>query len=196
MLEGDWSGLKLAYGEERSGETSITPDLAQKNRARAHDDARRLHAQLEKFRGSSTPRRKCSNRRRFDWATAEALAFGALACEGHRVRLSGQDCGRGTFSQRHAALTDQATEDAISRSIISPRIRASSKYTTARCRKRRDGLRIRLFDREPQRSRAVGRPVRRFRQRRARSIIDQFIAARRNKMAAHVGARAAAAARL
>ncbi|MFN7710172.1 MAG: 2-oxoglutarate dehydrogenase E1 component [Holosporales bacterium] len=45
----------------------------------------------------------------FDWATAEALAFGATLLEGHVVRLSGQDCGRGTFSQRHAVLIDQET---------------------------------------------------------------------------------------
>ncbi|URD61023.1 2-oxoglutarate dehydrogenase E1 component [Sphingomonas sp. KRR8] len=45
----------------------------------------------------------------FDWATAEALAFGALLAEGHNVRLSGQDSGRGTFSQRHAVWTDQRT---------------------------------------------------------------------------------------
>ena len=44
-----------------------------------------------------------------DWATAEALAYGSLAEEGFRVRLSGQDSGRGTFSQRHAAWTDQKT---------------------------------------------------------------------------------------
>lgn len=43
----------------------------------------------------------------FDWATAEALAFGSLLLEGNPVRLSGQDVGRGTFSQRHAILTDQ-----------------------------------------------------------------------------------------
>jgi 2-oxoglutarate dehydrogenase E1 component len=41
-----------------------------------------------------------------DWAFAEALAFGSLALEGARVRLSGQDSGRGTFSQRHAVLYD------------------------------------------------------------------------------------------
>jgi 2-oxoglutarate dehydrogenase E1 component len=45
-----------------------------------------------------------------NWATAEALAFASLATEGASVRLSGQDCGRGTFSQRHAVLTDQVTE--------------------------------------------------------------------------------------
>ena len=43
----------------------------------------------------------------FDWATAEALAFGTLLAEGHNVRLSGQDSGRGTFSQRHAVWVDQ-----------------------------------------------------------------------------------------
>jgi 2-oxoglutarate dehydrogenase E1 component len=45
-----------------------------------------------------------------DWATAEALAFGTLALEGFPVRLSGEDCGRGTFSQRHAAWIDQEDE--------------------------------------------------------------------------------------
>ncbi|AWW75123.1 2-oxoglutarate dehydrogenase E1 component [Erythrobacter sp. KY5] len=47
----------------------------------------------------------------FDWATAEALAFGSLVMEGYNVRLSGQDSGRGTFSQRHAVWVDQKTED-------------------------------------------------------------------------------------
>jgi 2-oxoglutarate dehydrogenase E1 component len=46
----------------------------------------------------------------FDWATAEALAFGSLVTEGFGVRLSGQDSGRGTFSQRHAMWIDQTTE--------------------------------------------------------------------------------------
>jgi 2-oxoglutarate dehydrogenase E1 component len=45
----------------------------------------------------------------FDWATAEALAFGSLLTEGKGVRLSGQDSGRGTFSQRHAVWVDQQT---------------------------------------------------------------------------------------
>jgi len=45
----------------------------------------------------------------FDWATAEALAFGSLLLEGRCVRLSGQDSGRGTFSQRHAMWVDQET---------------------------------------------------------------------------------------
>ncbi|MGC1858621.1 MAG: 2-oxoglutarate dehydrogenase E1 component, partial [Pseudolabrys sp.] len=46
-----------------------------------------------------------------DWATSEALAFCSLLKEGHRVRLSGQDSERGTFSQRHSVLFDQNTEE-------------------------------------------------------------------------------------
>ncbi|GMN12825.1 2-oxoglutarate dehydrogenase E1 component [Altererythrobacter sp. MTPC7] len=46
----------------------------------------------------------------FDWATAEALAFGSLVTEGFGVRLSGQDSGRGTFSHRHAVWVDQTDE--------------------------------------------------------------------------------------
>ncbi|CAH0349615.1 2-oxoglutarate dehydrogenase E1 component [Sphingobium sp. CECT 9361] len=46
----------------------------------------------------------------FDWATGEALAFGSLLSEGYGVRLSGQDSGRGTFSQRHSVWVDQDTE--------------------------------------------------------------------------------------
>jgi 2-oxoglutarate dehydrogenase E1 component len=45
-------------------------------------------------------------RRPLDWATAEAVALASLATTGHRIRLSGQDSRRGTFSQRHAALYD------------------------------------------------------------------------------------------
>ena len=41
-----------------------------------------------------------------DWSAAEALAFASVATEGFRIRLSGQDSGRGTFSHRHAVLTD------------------------------------------------------------------------------------------
>ena len=46
-----------------------------------------------------------------DWATAELAAFGSLVVSGHAVRMSGQDCGRGTFSQRHAVLHDSQTGD-------------------------------------------------------------------------------------
>lgn len=45
-----------------------------------------------------------------DWATAEAMAFGSLMLEGHNIRFVGQDACRGTFSQRHAKLTDQKVQ--------------------------------------------------------------------------------------
>ena len=44
-----------------------------------------------------------------DWGFGEALAFGSLLVEGTPVRLSGQDCERGTFSHRHAVLADSET---------------------------------------------------------------------------------------
>jgi 2-oxoglutarate dehydrogenase E1 component len=47
--------------------------------------------------------------RPLDWATAEALAWASLLSAGYRVRLSGQDSQRGTFSQRHAVLHDAKT---------------------------------------------------------------------------------------
>lgn len=47
-----------------------------------------------------------AGKRPLDWAAAEALAFASLAIEGTRVRLTGQDTARGTFSQRHAVLHD------------------------------------------------------------------------------------------
>jgi len=63
-----------------------------------------LHPKLNKFIES---RRDLLNKDvKIDWAFAEAIAFGSLLLEGIPVRLSGQDSGRGTFSQRHAILTD------------------------------------------------------------------------------------------
>lgn len=47
----------------------------------------------------------------YDWAFAEALAFGSLLLEGSPVRLSGQDSRRGTFSQRHSVLYDAKTRE-------------------------------------------------------------------------------------
>jgi len=48
-------------------------------------------------------------RESMDWGTAEQIAFGSLLVEGFRVRLSGQDVGRGTFSHRHAVVHDNVT---------------------------------------------------------------------------------------
>lgn len=49
----------------------------------------------------------------FRWAEAELLAFGSLLLDGNSVRMSGEDSGRGTFSQRHAIIYDQKTGERI-----------------------------------------------------------------------------------
>ena len=59
-----------------------------------------------------TQRRAMAQAKRpIDWAVAEQLAFSTLLIEGYRVRLTGQDCERGTFSHRHAVLFDCRTGD-------------------------------------------------------------------------------------
>jgi probable 2-oxoglutarate dehydrogenase E1 component DHKTD1 len=50
---------------------------------------------------------------KIDWPTAEAMTMGSLLKEGKHIRISGQDVGRGTFSQRHAMLVDQKTEQTL-----------------------------------------------------------------------------------
>jgi 2-oxoglutarate dehydrogenase E1 component len=63
-----------------------------------------LHPKIE--RGLRLRHEMAESRRPLDWAAAEALAFASVATQGVRVRLTGQDSARGTFSQRHAALHD------------------------------------------------------------------------------------------
>jgi 2-oxoglutarate dehydrogenase E1 component len=55
-------------------------------------------------------REMAEGERPLDWAAAESLAFATLATDGYRVRLSGQDSERGTFSQRHAVFHDVETD--------------------------------------------------------------------------------------
>jgi 2-oxoglutarate dehydrogenase E1 component len=65
-----------------------------------------FHPHPKIARGLKIRREMAGGSRPIDWSAAEALAFATLAVEGHRVRLSGQDTARGTFSQRHAVLHD------------------------------------------------------------------------------------------
>jgi 2-oxoglutarate dehydrogenase E1 component len=109
-LDGQWAGLHAGNGAYKRGETAVGTDVLQlvgkaltsvPETFNAHRTvARQLAAKAQMFETGQG----------FDWATAEALAFGTLALEGHRIRLSGQDSREGTFSQRHAALVDQADE--------------------------------------------------------------------------------------
>lgn len=66
-----------------------------------------LHPKLKKL--MRLKREMADGKRPLDWAAAELLAFATLATEGHRVRLTGQDSQRGTFSHRHAVLHDTKT---------------------------------------------------------------------------------------
>jgi 2-oxoglutarate dehydrogenase E1 component len=110
---GRWSGLHQPADIEtarKNVDTAISPKLFESlGRTlttvpaghNIHKTLRRtLDAKAEMFRTGE----------KIDWATGEALAFGSLLSEGYGVRLSGQDSGRGTFSQRHAVWTDQETE--------------------------------------------------------------------------------------
>lgn len=108
-LDGQWSGLGRAGEGARRGVTGVDiGTLKQIGEA--------ITAIPEDFNIHKTLKRVFANRSKMietgagiDWAMAEALAFGTLLEEGSRVRLSGQDCERGTFSQRHAVLVDQET---------------------------------------------------------------------------------------
>jgi 2-oxoglutarate dehydrogenase complex dehydrogenase (E1) component-like enzyme len=63
----------------------------------AHERLQRMHM---------TNRLKNIEENKYDWATAEAMAFGSLLIDNYNVRLVGEDVQRGTFSQRHAVVVD------------------------------------------------------------------------------------------
>jgi 2-oxoglutarate dehydrogenase E1 component len=112
-LDGRWAGLKSAEGASEDGRRGRTAV----ERSRLVELGERLTVVPSGFNLHKTIRRLLENRRKMietgeglDWAMAEALAFATLVDEGHRVRLSGQDSERGTFSQRHSVLIDQENE--------------------------------------------------------------------------------------
>ncbi len=111
-LDGKWSHLdKRNEKKYQRGKTAITPEtMAQIGRALTTPPenfplhktvSRLLEAKAQMFETGEG----------FDWATGEALAFGSLQTEGYGVRLSGQDCTRGTFSHRHSGLINQDNEE-------------------------------------------------------------------------------------
>jgi len=112
-LDGRWAGLKAAASADedpRRGQTGVEVN-----------SLRKLGLKLTKLPSTFKPhktltrvyearRKAIEEGRGIDWATAESLALASLLDEGFRVRLSGQDVQRGTFSQRHAVVIDQETE--------------------------------------------------------------------------------------
>ncbi|MCO5132180.1 MAG: 2-oxoglutarate dehydrogenase E1 component [Xanthobacteraceae bacterium] len=111
-LDGKWAGFKTAGVDDdpRRGITGVDVAVLK-------DIGRKITKVPDGFRVHRTVQRFLDNREKaiengvgIDWATGEALAFCTLMLEGHRVRLSGQDSERGTFSQRHSVLFDQEDE--------------------------------------------------------------------------------------
>ncbi len=111
-LDGRWTGMKAAGDVEdaRRGDTGVDIKMLK-------DIGKKITSVPQGFQVHKTIQRFLDNRRKaidsgegIDWATGEALAFCTLLLDGHRVRLSGQDSERGTFSQRHSVLFDQETE--------------------------------------------------------------------------------------
>ena len=111
-LEGKWTGLKKAPGlEERRGITGVTIDKIKKIGEILTSVPRDFEIHKKLQRVLDNRKKALKDGTNIDWSTAEQLAFGTLLLEGNPVRLSGQDCGRGTFSQRHAVFIDQNTEE-------------------------------------------------------------------------------------
>jgi 2-oxoglutarate dehydrogenase E1 component len=109
-LDGKWQGFAPAPQGDRRGDTGVAREtLLDVGRTLTHIP-NGFTAHKTVIRQMQAKARMFETGEGFDWATAEALAFGTLVKEGYSVRLSGQDSGRGTFSQRHCVLVDQETE--------------------------------------------------------------------------------------
>ena len=96
IISGGQTGVDLAKLKEIGAKISKAPD------------GFNVHRTIQRFLDGRA--KMIETGEGIDWAMGEALAFATLVDEGHRVRLSGQDCERGTFSQRHSVLIDQETE--------------------------------------------------------------------------------------
>jgi 2-oxoglutarate dehydrogenase E1 component len=109
-LEGSWSGMVAAHGDDRRGDTAVDLDTLRQigKRMTTLPAGMTLNSKLVRIIKARAD--SIETGIGIDWATAEHLAFGAILMEGNPVRLSGQDSCRGTFSQRHAVFVDQETE--------------------------------------------------------------------------------------
>ncbi|OCF42377.1 oxoglutarate dehydrogenase (succinyl-transferring), E1 component [Kwoniella heveanensis CBS 569] len=113
MLEGKWEGFAWPAGSEARHlpNTGVAKEqLIEVAKASVEvPEAFNVHSRLKRHISA----RLKSLEGKVDFATAEAMAFGTLMKEGYDIRISGQDVGRGTFSQRHAMFVDQKTEDCL-----------------------------------------------------------------------------------
>jgi len=109
-LEGRWQGLEVASNAEQNGSTGVAADTLREIGTALSRIPEGFNINPKIAKQLDAKREMVSSGEGIDWATAEALAFGSLLVEGTPVRLSGQDSGRGTFSQRHSVLYDQQNE--------------------------------------------------------------------------------------
>ena len=111
VLGGAWQGLRLSSnGSGTSSDTKVTSKklLATAKSITTLPSDKKFFKKIEKL---FEDRKKMTESKVFDWAMGELLAYGSLLEEGFRVRVSGQDVERGTFSHRHAVLTLEDSEE-------------------------------------------------------------------------------------
>ena len=111
-LEGHWAGLKPAGSddEERLDTTAVALDTLREVGGALARVPEGFNVNPKIARQLEAKKTAIETGEGIDWATGEALAFGTLLLDGHRVRLSGEDVQRGTFSHRHCVLIDQITQ--------------------------------------------------------------------------------------
>ena len=112
-LEGKWTGLKQANQEDEREEaaTGLSPEQLRAVGMALSTPPADFELNPKIARQLEAKRAMIDSGEGIDWATGEALAFGGMLLDGSRVRLSGEDCQRGTFSQRHAVLIDQVNQN-------------------------------------------------------------------------------------
>jgi 2-oxoglutarate dehydrogenase E1 component len=111
-LDGRWADIKAARDQDdpRRGLTGIAIETLKEIGEKITKVPQGFHVHRTVQRFLDARAKAVTTGEGIDWATGEALAFCSLLIDGHRVRLSGQDCERGTFSQRHSVLIDQEDE--------------------------------------------------------------------------------------
>ncbi len=110
-FEGAWSRFKPGLGKDKRGKSGVNKDLLLNLGKKISTIPTNLVAHKTIKKIFDTRYQVFEKNMPIDWTTAESLAFGTLLTEGFSVRLSGQDSGRGTFSQRHAVLRNQENHD-------------------------------------------------------------------------------------
>ena len=110
-FEGAWSRFKPGLGKDKRGVSGVDKNKLIEIGKKISSIPKNfeVHKTLKKIFDLRSQTIK--DGKSIDWSTAESLAFGTLLTEGFSVRLSGQDSGRGTFSQRHAVLRNQENHE-------------------------------------------------------------------------------------